>query len=535
VVAGELVRAACERHLRDLAAQPTRGWFDQDAAEHAVKFFRFLSHSKGEWAGDPFALEPWQQFIVGSLFGWMRDDGTRRFRRALVEVGKKNGKSTLAAGVGLYLFVADGEPGAEIYTAATKRDQARIIHSEAKRMVKKSPALRKRILVLKDNMSIEETDSKYEPLGADADFMEGINPHGSLIDELHVHKDRGVIDVLENSSGARRQPLLFQITTAGSDELSVWGQEHEHAGQMLHGSLEDDSFFAYVAKIDDEDDWENPKVWPKANPNYGVSPKPAEMRDLAQRAAQLPSALSAFLRLRLGRRTSADDRAIPLEVWDATSGVIDPAQLRGRECYAGLDLSSRIDLTAFVLDFPPKETEGPHTWLPYFFIPEKDLVERSRRDRVDYASWARQGLIEVTPGDVVDYKQVRHRINELRKLYHIREIAFDRWGATQLSQELQDDDGFTVVPMGQGYASMSAPTKELMALALQRRLRHGGHPVLRWNIDCLALAQDSAGNVKPSKPDRRKTGKRIDGAVAGIMALDRAIRHESDTVEWKSA
>jgi phage terminase large subunit-like protein len=528
VVAGELVRLACERHLRDLAAQPARGWFDEDAARHAIEFFRFLKHSKGEWGGQPFRLEPWQQFIIGSVFGWMREDGTRRFRQVYCEVGKKNGKSTLAAGVGLYLFVADNEPGAEIYTAATVRNQAKIIFDEATRMVRKSPALRKRVLVLRNSMSIENTDSSYKPLGRDSDYIEGINVHGGIIDEIHVHKDRGVIDLLNNSLGARRQPLIFKITTAGFESNLIWVNERDHAEDVLKGTIDNEALFTYIAAIDPEDDWQDPRNWAKATPNLGVSVKLSDLQDGALTARQKPPELSAFLRLRLGRRrTDEETKAIPLPVWDASSGVIDAEKLRGRECYGGLDLSSSIDLTAFVLDFPPLEEDGPHIWLPYFFIPGDDLEERSRQMAMPFDAWERAGHIEVTAGSVIDYKVVRRRINELAKKFDIREIAYDRAYATQLSLELQEDDGFTVVPFGQGYLSMSSPTKELLRLLAQKRLWHGGHPVLRWNADSLVTIQDAAENLKPVKPDRRKTRKRIDGMVAGIMALDRAIRHES--------
>ena len=535
VVAGSAVRAACERHLRDLAAQPARGfYFDEKAAAHAIEFFSYLKHSKGEWAGERFTLEAWQCFIVGCLFGWMEKTGVRRFTHAYIEVPRKNGKSTLAAGVGLYLFAADGEPGAEVYTAGTKRDQARIPHGEAIRMVKKSRSLRQRIRIRRDNLSIEGTASKYEPLGADQGTDDGLNPHGAIIDELHAHKTSGVVDVLTSALGARRQPLIFRITTAGYDQYSVCREEHEHSEAVLNRTIEDDSWFAYIATIDEGDNWASPKSWRKANPNYGVSVRPSYLRDECARAKQMPSRQNTFRRLHLDEWTAQEERWIPLEMWDATAGIVEPAKLRARECYGGLDLSSTTDLTAFLLDFPPEEDGGLQPVLPFFWLPGDDLVERSKRDRVPYDQWVREGLIQLTEGNVVDYDAVRKEINRLGELYDIREIAFDRWGAHQVSQDL-DADGFTVVPMGQGYVSMSPPTKEFEKLVLSARICHGGHKVLRWMADCVTVRRDPHDNMKPVKPDRRKSSKRIDGIVALIMALDRAIRHEENAVEWASA
>lgn len=521
---------ACERHLRDLAAQPAKGWFDEDAARHAIDFFRFLKHSKGEWGGQRFSLELWQQFIVGSIFGWMRDDGTRRFRQVYVEVGMKNGKSTMSSGVGLYLFVADDEPGAEIYTAATVRNQAKIVFDEAARMVKHSPALRKRILVLRNSMSIDGTEATFKPVGKDSEYIWGINPHGSIVDEIHVHKDRDMIDLLSNAMAARRQGMMFKITTAGFDSNYVWTNERDHAEEVLKGTVDNEAAFVFIAAIDPEDDWQNPKCWVKANPNLGVTIKRSELEQRALSAQQKPAELSALLRLRLGRRgTDEETKAIPLPLWDANAGTVDLAKLRGRECYAGLDLSSTTDLTAFVLDFPPLEEDGPHIWLPFFFIPGNDIEELGRRVRKPYPVWVQSGLMEATEGEVVNYKHIRRRINDLGQIYDIREIGYDPWGAGQLSQELEEDDGFTLVQMRQGFASLSAPTKEMLRLLHERRIWHGGHAVLRWNADSLKLKQDAAENLKPVKPDRKMTDNRIDGMVAGIMALDRAIRHESSS------
>jgi phage terminase large subunit-like protein len=312
ILAGNLVRLACQRHLDDLQSGPARGLrFNKPAALHAIDFFPLLQHSQGEWAGAPFTLQPWQMFLIGTLFGWKRADGARRFRTAYNEVARKNGKSTLSAGVGLYLFDGDDEPGAQVFTAATKRDQARIVHSEAVRMVKASPALRSHIRVFKDNLSIEATASKYEPLGADSDTMDGLNVHGAIIDELHAHKNSGIVDILETARGARRQPLIFEITTAGYDRHSICWQHRDYSEKVLRGILNDDAWFAYIACLDAGDRWDDERVWPKANPNYGISCKPEIMRDMARRAAELPRAQNAFRQKHLDEWTEQAERWIP--------------------------------------------------------------------------------------------------------------------------------------------------------------------------------------------------------------------------------
>ena len=338
VVVGQRVRQAVERHVGDLRSAKDRGLrFDPKAAERVLKFFGFLHHSKGEWAGRPFVLSPWQVFILWVVFGWKRADGTRRFRTAYIEIGRKNGKSTLAAGVALYLFAADQEPGAEVYTAATKRDQARIVHSEAIRMVQSSPGLQRFIDIFKDNLSMLRTNSKYEPLGADADTMDGLNVHGAIIDELHAHKTRNLWDVLETATGARRQPLIFAITTAGFDRQSLCWQQHDYAEKVLDRIVSDDTHFAFVAALDSEDDWTDRAAWIKANPNLGVSVKPESLEEQCVKAESLPSAQNAFRRLRLNQWTEQSERWIDLAVWDEGAIAVDPEALRRRRCFGGLD------------------------------------------------------------------------------------------------------------------------------------------------------------------------------------------------------
>lgn len=523
------VRLAVERHLHDLAHGHERGlYFDREAAQHAIDFFQFLRHSKGEWAGQVVVLEPCQQFIIWVVFGWMREaDHTRRFRTAYNEEARKNGKTTMAAGIGLYLFVGDGEPGAEVYTAATKKDQARIAHSEATRMVKKSPSLRKRIRIFKDNLSIEGTASKFEPLGRDSDSMDGLNIHGAIVDELHAHKTRDLWDVLETATGARRQPLMFSITTAGFNRQSICFQMNEYAKKVLEGfanpnGFHDDAFFGIIFTLDEGDDWEDESVWIKANPLLGVSKKLDNMREKARKAKAMPSALNAFLRLELNIWTQSETKWIPREHWDACGEkAVDGNALRGHRAYGGLDLSSTTDITAFLLVVPPEAKDDDYQVLCRFWVPDEAMHERSKRDRVPYDTWVRQGWITATPGNVVDYDYVLAQIDEDAQNYDLNEIAFDRWGSTKIIQEIEERE-LTCVQFGQGFASMSPPMKELEKLILSHKLAHGNNPVLNWMADNLVALEDPAGNIKP---DKERSLERIDGMTALIMALARAIVH----------
>lgn len=524
-VACRWVRLACERHVRDLEEGEERGiWFDDQKAREAISFFRLLKHSKGEWAGRPLTLEPWQQFVVASLLGWRRTDGTRRYRTAYLEVARKNGKTTLAAGLGLYLMLADGEPGAEVYSVATKRDQARLSHGEATRMAKSSPAIRRMVKIYRDNIHIVDTASKFEPLGADADTMDGLNVHAALVDEVHAHKTRQVWDVIETATGSRRQPLMLAITTSGYNRQSLCWQLHEYTQQVLDGVIEDDSWFGMIYTLDEDDEWQDEALWPKANPNLGVSKKWDDMRRKAARAREMPAALNAFQRLELDIWTQAETKWIPWQHWQACGAAVDAEGMRGRICYGGLDLSSNTDVSAFLLVFPPQGNGDRYQVLSRFWIPEEAMVERSRRDRVPYDDWVRQGLITATPGNVIDYAWILDQIDQDAQAYDIREVAFDRWGATKIATELMERGGEDwLVQFGQGYVSMSPAMRELERLILEHKLAHGNNPVLTWMANNLVVRTDPAGNIKP---DKEKSIERIDGMVALVMALDRALRHE---------
>lgn len=521
------VRLAVERHQRDLATGEESGlWFDERAARHVIDFFGFLRHSKGEWAGQVVSLEPWQQFMLGCLFGWRKASGERRFRTALIVISRKNGKSLLASGVGLYMMDADGEGGAEVYSAATKRAQAKITFDEAVRMVKASPFLRRRIRSVRDNLHILGTASKFEPLGRDADSMDGLNIHCAVVDELHAHKTRDVWDVLETATGARRQPLMFAITTAGFDRNSVCWELHDYATKVLEGLIEDDSFFGAIFSIDEEDDWEDEACWGKANPNLGVSVKWDDLRAKAAKAKEMPSALNSFLRLHLNVWTQAETRWMDPAKWAGCGHAINEEGLRGRTCYAGLDLASTTDIAGYALVFPPTSEGDRYQCLWRFFLPSDAMREREKRDRVPYSSWVRGGFIQTTPGNIIDYEFILAALRDDAEKFDIKEMAFDRWGSSRIQTQVIDEWGEDfMIGFGQGFASMSGPTKELERLILDDKLAHGGNPVMSWMMGNAVIRMDPAQNIKI---DRARSTEKVDGCIMVVMALDRALRHQEE-------
>lgn len=496
---------------------------NEEAANRAVFFIeKYLRHTKGRWAGVPFTLMPWQRDeIIRPLFGRLRQDGLRQYRTCYVEIPRKNGKSTLAAAIALKLLLADSEPGAEIYSAAADREQASIVFNEAAQMVRMSPVLSKRCKIIdsQKRIVVPKTGSFYRAISADAPRKHGFNAHGIIFDEVHAQPNRELWDVLTTSTGARAQPLVFAITTAGYDRNSICWELHDYAVKVRDGIIEDPTFLPVIYAADEDDDWKSEKVWAKCNPGLGEYRDIQEMRDMCKRAQAIPALENTFRRLYLNQWTSQESRWMQMDAWDATAGLVVEEKLHGRECYAGLDLSSTTDISALMLLFPMDN--GELHVLSRFYIPEENIAERERRDRVPYRQWVREGLIKTTPGNVIDYAFIRQDINRLGALYNIKEIAHDPWNATQLALELAGD-GFTMVPIRQGFSSMSAPTKDLMNLVLAKRLKHNGNKVLRWMADNVAVEQDAAGNIKPSK---RKSTQRIDGIVALIMAIDRWSRN----------
>ena len=435
--------------------------------------------------------------------------------------------SELAAAIALLLCCADGEQRAEVYGCAADRQQASIVFEVAADMVRMCPALNKRVKILTAMKRIvfEPTNSFYQVLSAEAYSKHGFNIHGVLFDELHTQPNRKLFDVMTKGSGdARMQPLYFLITTAGTDTHSICYEVHQKAKDILEGRKIDPTFYPVIYGAADDDDWTDPEVWKKANPSLGVTVGIDKVQAACESAKQNPTEENTFRQLRLNQWVKQTVRWMPMHVWDKCAFPVDPEALKGRVCYGGLDLSSTTDITAFVLVFPPTADDDKYYILPYFWIPEDNMDQRVRRDHVPYDVWQRQGFIQTTEGNVVHYGFIENFIERLGTEYNIREIAFDRWGAIQMVQNLEGM-GFTVVAFGQGFKDMSPPTKEMMKLALEERIAHGGNPVLRWMMDNISVRTDPAGNIKP---DKEKSTERIDGAVAAIMALDRAIRCGSE-------
>ena len=501
--------------------------YDKSAADYAVAFIESLCHTKGTWAGKPFELIDWQEQIIRDLFGTLKPNGYRQFNTAYIEIPKKMGKSELAAAVALLLTCGDGEERAEVYGCAADRQQAAIVFDVAADMVRMCPALSKRVKILASQKRLiyTPTNSFYQVLSAEAYSKHGFNIHGVVFDELHTQPNRKLFDVMTKGSGdARMQPLYFLITTAGTDTHSICYETHQKAKDILEGRKIDPTFYPVIYGADEGDDWTDPKVWRKANPSLDITVGIDKVRDACESAKQNPGEENAFRQLRLNQWVKQAVRWMPMEKWDKCAFAVDEDELEGRVCYGGLDLSSTTDITAFVLVFPPIDEEDKYIILPYFWIPEDNLTLRVNRDHVPYDVWERQGYLQTTEGNVVHYGFIEKFIERLGERFNIREIAFDRWGAVQMVQNLEGM-GFTVVPFGQGFKDMSPPTKELMKLVLEQKIAHGGHPVLRWNMDNIYIRTDPAGNIKA---DKEKSTEKIDGAVATIMALDRAIRCGND-------
>ena len=502
--------------------------YDEAKADRAVRFIEMLPHTKGIWAGQPFWLLPWQEQIIRDLFGVVKEDGTRQFRCAYVEIPKKNGKSELAAAIALYMLYADGEASPEVYGAAADRQQATIVFDVAKAMVEMTPALLKRSKIMGATKRIVNYKNAgfYQVLSAEVGTKHGLNVSGLVFDEIHTQPNRNLYDVLTKGSGdARQQPLQFLITTAGTDRNSICFELHNKAKDILKGTRVDPAFYPVVFGLEDADDWNLEENWYKANPSLGYTIQIDRVRDAYREALTNPAEENVFKQLRLDCWVNSSVAWIPEHIYDRGDIPIDMNALRGRDCYAGLDLSSTSDITAFVMVFPPRDETEKYIVVPHFWLPEETLDLRVRRDHVPYNIWRQMGLFHVTEGNVVDYNFLRKTINELSKDYHILEIGVDRWNATQLITDLEGD-GFTMVPIGMGFKDMSPGMKELYKLMLEGKIIHGGNPVLRWMAGNVVAEIDAAENLKPSK---KKSTEKIDGIVALIMALDRAIRHAGES------
>ena len=507
-------------------------WFDETAADRVCYFFeRCLTHTTGELAGQAFLLIPWQRDLLRKLFGWKRPDGTRRYRVLFLMIPRKNGKSTLAAGIALYLLLGDCEPGAQVYSCAADREQARIVFREASNMLRASPHLLAlcKNAIFTDHIKSLQLNASYRTLSSDAGTKHGLNPSGIIFDELHTQTTRDLYDTMHTAVGARRQPLEIYITTAGNRRHSICHDMYDYACKVRDGIVKDDKFLPAIYEATADDDWTDPAVWAKANPNLGISIKLDYIRDECAKAVVTPNYQNTFRQLHLNQWVEQETRWLDVKRWDEGVGPYDwrdiPARMKGRVAFAGMDLSATTDITAFVLMFPPIGDEDTWFLLPKFYIPKENMRERSVRDRVPFEEWVRMKAIAATEGNMVDYRYLKKDILDTATTYTIREIAFDAWNSSQLVIEL-GDEGLNMVQFRQGYGSLSAPSKLFEGLIAERKIAHGGHPILRWMVSNVAKKQDPAGNIKP---DKEKSNDRIDGIVAAIMGLGRATSSVTET------
>ncbi len=501
--------------------------YDKAKADRAVRFIENLCHTKGKWAGKRFWLLPWQEQLIRDIFGIVKPDGYRQFRTAFVEICKKVGKSELAAAVALYLLYADNEPSAEVYGAAADRQQASIVFDVARQMVEMSPALLKRSKLMTATKRIVNYGNSgyYQVLSAEVGGKHGFSVSGLVFDEIHTQPNRQLYDVLtKGSSDARQNPLHFIITTAGTDRHSIAYELHTKAVDILEGRRVDPTFYPVAYGLKDDEDWEDEANGYKVNPSLGYTVDIERLRDAYREAKQNPADEVTFKWLRLNMWVSSTVAWIPDAIFMKGNEEIDLAALEGRDCYGGLDLSSTGDITALVLMFPPRDEDEKYILLPFFWVPEETIPQRVKAASVPYDIWERQGYLLSTEGNVIHYDFIEKFINDLAEKYHIVEIAVDRWNATQMIQNLEGD-GFTMVPFGQGFASMSGPTKDFYRLLMEGQIIHGGHPVLRWMAGNVVVDTDPAGNIKVTKA---KSKEKIDGIVAAIMALDRCIRNQTE-------
>lgn len=517
------VKKVCERHERDKDNLDL--YLDPGSAERACRFMEKLPHIKGRWAGSPISLELWQIFILVSAFGWKYTaTGLRRFRTVYIEVPRKNAKSTLSSGVGLYLTVADDEGGSEVYSAATTRDQARIVFNDAQRMARKSKGLLRHFgtEVLAHSIHQEDTASYFRPLSAEGNSLDGLNVHGGIIDELHAHKTRVVFDVIETGTGAREQSLLWLITTAGSNRAGICYEQRTYVTKILDNVTEDDSYFGIIYTIDDVDDWTDPEVWSKANPNYSVSVFPDDIARLCKKAQQMPSAQNNFLTKRLNVWVNADTSWMEMRSWDRCSDHdLTLEDFEGCRCMAALDLASKVDIAALVLLF---EKEGHYYAFGKYYLPE-DTIETSGNSQ--YQGWVNDNRLIATPGNVIDFDWIKSDLQELSERFELIEVPYDPFQATQLSTQMTAE-GFPMVEMRPTVLNFSEPMKELEALVLSKKFHFDGCPVLTWMVSNVVCHLDNKDNIYPRK---ERPENKIDGVVALIMALGRyLVQSENNSV-----
>ena len=525
------VRLACERQINDIKRQRTDDFpyhFDEQAASRVCKFIECLTHVKGSLAGKRIDLEPWQVFVLSVCFGWKTEDGRRRFRRVYIEVPRGNGKSCLSSGVALYCLCADKEPGAEVYSFATTRDQAKIVFGDAKRMAEMNQDLRSafNLNVLANALYLPNEGSTFQARSAEGSTLDGLNTHLAVIDELHAHKTRAVYDVVETSLGKRLNSLMWVITTAGFDKTGICYEVRSMVTKTLNRSVTDESQFGIIYSIDEEDDWTTEKALEKANPNWGVSVRPEVIQSLQRKAMAMSSAVNNFLTKHLNVWVNADSAWMDMRKWNECA---DPnlalEDYEGKPCYIGLDLASKIDICAKVLVFPENVDGKTHyTVFPTFWLPRR-AVESERNSQ--YSGWERSGFLQVSEGEVTNFRAVKESIMEDCSRFDVQEVDFDPWQAAQLSSELEDE-GVQMVEVRQTVANMSDPMKTLQAAVYDGCLHHDGGPVMNWMVSNVVAHTDAKDNIYPRKefPENK-----IDGVVALIMAINRAQSAETDVTD----
>ncbi|WP_444883516.1 terminase large subunit [Microbulbifer sp. PSTR4-B] len=535
------VRLAVDRWYRDLETAGERGLiFDENAAAKVFRFtYQYCKHYQGEWAGTPIVLSDWQCFINANVFGWLRKaDGRRRFRMVYEEIARKNGKTTKLASVGGYMAAGDSEPGAKVYCAATKRDQAKEVFDSIGMMAAQDRVLRKAMTTLRNVIRCHtrnSPNSQVELLAADYNSMDGFNVHAGIIDEVHAHRDSGVWDVLESGRGARRQPVMWGITTAGKNKNSFCYELRGYAIKVLEGTVEDDAFFGIIYTLDDDDDWKDPSVWIKANPNLGISVSLEDMQDQCRKAQEMPTAKIEFQTKRLNIWVYGESTWMNMERWNKcrdeslndlacwTEG--EESEFDGMACHGGLDLASVEDLTALTLDF--KDSKGKHTFISRAYLPEaafQNRIDKGGQLQQVYQRLKDHGCLVITPGDACDYSYIKQDILAACERFDVKEIAFDRFNSSQLVSDLIEE-GVPMVQVGQGTGSISAPMKELLRLVLTDSVRHN-NPALSFAMSNVVAVTNAAGDIKF---DKSKVSEKIDPAVAAIMALSRQMVQEPET------
>ncbi|QDQ12476.1 terminase large subunit [Streptomyces spectabilis] len=530
----EIAEAAKSRPLVLAHQAPERegAYFDVLAARRAIAAIESMKHTKGRWGGTPLKLAPWQKvWIIAPIFGWLWFDPelgrpVRVARTVWIEVPRKAGKSTLSSGIGLVLLLADREIGAEVYAAAGSLPQAERVFDDAKRMALTSRAVRGRVEVLRGLIRVPRTGGVFRALSKIAETAHGLNVSGAIVDEVHVHKRRDLIDAIETGTGARDQPLVVFITTADEGtEGSIYDEKHTYTRRCADAVISDPGHYGVIWAAEEGDDPYAEETWRKANPGLGTSPTLAYMRREAAKAKSTPSYFPTFCRLSLNRRMRASSRWLPLPVWDENAGTVDEQRFRYRRAWGGVDLSAVSDLSAWVLVVESRKPGVELELVSRFWLPEERLDELEAQLQVPLRQWADDGLLTLTEGDAIDYGAIEKQIIADCRRLDVQRISYDRMFAGQLVQRIeQRTRGVDVVPVAQTYLGMSPGSKELERLLREGRIHHGGNPVLRWNASVVEVYRDGNDNMRPVKPDRGKSSARIDGIAATVMALDGYVR-----------